>query len=444
MSQTWTRYLPAFMQRKLEGRHILQKAIGNTGWLMADQAVRMGGGLLIGIWMARYLGPEQYGLFSYAIAFVMLFSSFAGLGLESIVIRKIVRDPSSRDEVLGTSFFMMLSGGLVVFGLAMGTVYLVRPDDTLSHWLVGITVAGTIFQGFNAIDFWFESQVQSKFAVLAKDSAFLLTGIVKIAFILMNAPLVAFAWAGLAEVALGSAGLVISYRANGYRVKAWRFSPAMAVQLLRDSWPMVFSSVVTMIYLRIDQVMLGDMVGSGEVGVYSAAVRLADAWYAIPFAICTSVFPAIVEAGTVDEELFHAQLQKLYNLMALISYAVAIPVTFLSGWIVTALFGAAYAKSGPLLAMLIWAGLFTNLGAARSVFLISMNWTKVYLVSMSLGCILNLALNYLLIPIYGAMGAVVASLISYWFAVHGSCFIFKPLRRTGHMLTKAMLYPRVW
>jgi O-antigen/teichoic acid export membrane protein len=190
--------------------------------------------------------------------------------------------------------------------------------------------------------------------------------------------------------------------------------------------------------------MLGEMVGNEEVGIYSAAVRLAEVWYFIPMAIYSSVYPSIVEALSISEELFYGRLQKLYNMMAFIGYLVALPVTFLAGWVVETLYGVAYVRAGSMLALLIWAGMFVNLGVARSAFVMSMNWTKVHFMSALAGCLINVLLNYLLIPRYGGMGAVIASLVAYWFAAHGSCFVYKPLNRTGYMMTKAILYPKIW
>jgi O-antigen/teichoic acid export membrane protein len=199
-----------------------------------------------------------------------------------------------------------------------------------------------------------------------------------------------------------------------------------------------------MIYMRIDQVMIGEMVGDKEVGIYSVAVQLVEAWYFLPGIIVSSVFPSIVEAKSMGDAVFYERLQKLYNFLALMAYAVAIPVTFLAGWIIELLFGPLYGKAGPMLSLLIWSFLFTNLGVARSTFLTAMNWTKIHLMTVSLGCIINVGLNYLLIPRYGGMGAVIASCVAYWFAMHGACFIYKPLHKTGRMLTKAMICPRPW
>lgn len=444
MNAWWTKYLPEIFRKWLEGRHDLQKTIGNTGWLMGSQIVRQGTGLLVGILMARSFGPAHYGEFSYALAFAALFTTVGLLGLDGIVIRELVRNPSCRDDALGTSFLLMLIGGGVSFGLAMLTIWLVRGSDSLALWLVGIMSAGAVFQAFNAIEFWLESRLQWKYSAIAKSSVLLIGCLVKIWLILKQAPLVAFAWIGLAETVGGAAGLVIFYRASGLRLKAWAFNPQMAVQLFKDSWPMMFSAFVTLVYLRIDQIMLGTLAGSAEVGIYSAAVRLAEPWGFVSMAICASVFPGIVKTGMFDSAVFDDRLQKLYNLMALIAYGVAIPTALLSGWLVNALYGPLYNKAGPLLSILVWGGLFTNLGTARTVYLIAMNRTRANFLSLLSGAVINIILNYFMIPAYGAMGAVIASLVSYWFAVHGSCIFFRPLHKTSWMLTKAMFYPKAW
>jgi O-antigen/teichoic acid export membrane protein len=444
MNSTWTKYLPGFIQKRLAGRNELLEVLDNSGWMMGDQILRQIMGLLVGVWMARYLGPQLFGEYSYAFAVIMIVSPFAALALDGIVIRRIVQDPASRDEILGTSFFLMLGGGTLAYVLAMAAIFLAKPEDRLVQWLVGIMAAGAIFQAFIAIEYWFESQMQWKFTVYAKTSAFLLLSIVKIGLILMKAPVTAFAWAALADTVLGSMGLLIVYWKKGHTIKVWRFSRTTAKSLLKDCWPLFFSTLLTMIYLRIDQVMLGNMAGSRELGNYSVAVRISEAWYFIPVVITSSVFPAFVEVETASEELFNAHMQKLYSIMAILTYVVALPVTFFAKEIIQLLFTSTYASAGPLLAILIWTGLFTSLGAARNVLVVAKNWTRVDLLSIGMGCALNIILNYVLIPKYGAMGAVFATLVSYWFAIHGTCFVFKPLRATGRMMTKAIFFPRIW
>lgn len=444
MNQAWTRYLPEVLRTRLEGRPYLQNIISNTGWLFADNMVRMGIGLVIGIWVARYLGPELFGSFSYALAFVALFSPLATLGLDDIVVRELVRDPAARDEILGTSFLLKLAGGAISFLAATGVILILRPDDRLSHWLVAIIAAGGAFQAFNAIEFWFNSQVQAKYTILSRSAAFLLCALGKIALILAGGSVLALAWISLAETMLGAAGLAIAYQSQGHRISAWLARMKTAASLMKDSWPLIFSCAVIVIYLRIDQVMLGEMAGNQAVGVYTVAVRLAEVWFFFSSAVYWSVLPSLVAAREASEELFLARLQKYYNLMALSAYLIAIPVLFSASFLVRALYGEAYAEAGPILAVLICANLFIYLDSARSAFFNVMNWYKLYLATLALGALLNVLLNLYLIPRYGGLGAAVASLISYWFAVHGACFLYKPLHRMGFMLTRAMLYPKVW
>jgi len=441
---SWTRILPEFLRTRLEGRITLQKTMGNTAWMMGDQVVRQLVGLLVGVWLARYLGPQLFGEFSYAMALVMIVAPLAMLGLDDLSIRQLARRPSSRDETLGTVFCLIFFGGILAFALALAAITLARPGETTVRWLVGILAAAIIFRAFYVIEFWFESQMQWKYTVFAKTSALLLISLVKIALILLHAPLIAFAWAILAEDACAALGLLIVYWRRGYAIKAWRFSQRMAKSLLKDSWPLVCSTLMTMIYLRIDQVMLGNMAGNIELGNYSVAVRVAETWYFIPMVICSATFPALVEAEAQSEELFYAQMQKLYNLMALLAYGFALPVTFFSQEIIQLLFSDAYAEAAPLLMILAWAGVFASIGTARTNLIITKNWTRVNLVSVSLGSALNVLLNYQLIPRYGAMGAVAATCLSYWFAVHGTCLFLPPLRKTGGMITRALLFPKVW
>jgi O-antigen/teichoic acid export membrane protein len=411
---------------------------------MGDQVVRKVVGLGVSVWLARFLGPRHYGEFSYALAVVTIISPFAMMSLDDLSVRRLTQNPSSRNEVLGTSFYMMLAGGLVAFALGLAAISLVRPGDRLMFWLVGILTASTIVQAFIVIDFWFKSQMEGKFSVYAKTFAFLLLSIIKIGLICLKAPLVAFAWAMLAETALASVGLLIVYRKRGFKVKEWFFSRTMARSLLKDSWPLFSAALLTMAYLRIDQVMLGDMAGSKELGNYSVAVQITEAWFFVPMVICSAVFPALVEAEATSEELFYAHMRKLYNLMVFYGYVVALPVMFFSGEIVQFLFSSAYKDAGPLLSVLIWSSVFGNLAAARGVLILSKNWTRVNLVCIALGFAMNVSLNLLLIPAYGAMGAVVATCISYWFSVHGTCFLFQSLRHAGSMMTRALIYPKIW
>src|SRR5829696_232507 len=278
----------------------LHKILGNISWLLFERVLRMGVGFFVAVWIARYLGPEQFGLFSYAIAFVTLFSSIAMLGLDQIVVRDIVREKPNSDEILGTAFAMRLTAGVVVLLLTVGIVSLLRPGDELVHWLVAIIAAGMVFQPFDTIDVWFQSQVKSKYTVCAKSIAFLIASFIKIILVVVGAPLIAFAWVYLAEIFLGASGLVIAYQLYGHHLKKWRVHLARVWGLLSQGWPLIISGLAVIVYMRIDVVMLGELADSDAVGIYSVAVRLSEVWYFIPIAIVSSVLPSLIQAKQVD------------------------------------------------------------------------------------------------------------------------------------------------
>lgn len=444
MKQAWSRLLPAGIRSRLEGRQNLQNIIGNTGWLFADKLFRMGTALVVGVWVARYLGPGQFGLLNFAGAFVSLFSAVALLGLESIVVRDMVRNPQATAEILGTTCLLRLGAGICSYAAALGVILMLRPGETLTQVLVAIAGVTLLTQALDTIDLWFQSQVRSKYVVWAKNGAFLVSALVKVALILLNASLVAFAWANLAEFVLGALGLILVYRMNGQTLAHWKASMREARRLAGESLPMVVSGIIFMVYLRVDQVMLGQMAGDREVGVYAAAVRVAEIWYFIPTAIVSSVFPDIVRSRELGEEIFYGKLQRLYNLLSFLGYAVALPTTFLAPWVIDLLFGSAYAAAGPMLAVLVWAGLFANLGVARNAFLLATNKPRVLLFAVLVGAVSNVLLNLVLIPRYGGMGAAVASCVSYWFAAHGACYLHRYLFRAAGMLTRSLVYPKFW
>lgn len=420
----------------------LRKILGNTGWLFTEKIVQMVLGLLVGVWITRYLGPERFGRFNYAIAIVGLFLPVAKLGLDSIVIRNLARDPTNKDETLGTAFFLKLIGSSLVFCITLGVVILSTssgtPHSGETLLLVGIVAIGTILQSFEIIDFWFQSQVQSKYSVLARNIAYVLISGVKIGLIQLGAPLIAFAIVMVTEYALAGIGLIVAYRLQGNFIKAWQVNFRYAKTLLTDSWPLILSGIVIMIYMRIDQVMLGQMVGEKSVGIYSAAVKISELWYFVPNAIVNSVFPSIVQAKEISSEVYYKRIQKLLNIVAVLAYSVAIPVTFLATWIVTLLYGEYYAEAGPILNVHIWAGLFVSLGVARSSWIITEGLMKFSAATAAIGAVINIVLNYLLIGRYGGLGAAIATVVAQIFASYAAHAFYPQTRKMFILQTKAI------
>ncbi len=387
--------------------------IANTAWLFADQILRLSVGLAVGVWIARYLGAQQYGLLNYATAFVALFSPLASLGLDSIVVRYIVLGYGEQQQILGTAFWLKLFGGVVSLLLAVASICLFHHDEKLTIWLVANLSAAGIFLAFDTINLWFQSQMQSKYAVLAKNIAFVLIALLKVALITIQAPLITFAWMAVAELALGALSLVIVYKIKGYSLWLWRWNLPIAKLLLKQSWPLIFSSLAVILYMKIDQIMLGEMVGNKAVGIYSAASRISEVGYFIPMVIASSISPSIFAAKEINEALYYRRIQQLLRLLASLSIVIALPMTFFSQVIITSIFGKEYAEAGQVLTIHIWASLFVFMGIGTSSWFIAEGLTHLSMYRTLIGAITNILLNLFLIPTYTVNGAAIATVISY-------------------------------
>lgn len=439
MNQAWIQLLPPSLRSKLSGRYTLQKILSNTGWLFADRILRMGVGLVVGVWVARYLGPEQFGLFNYVVAFVALWTPLAGLGLEGIVVRDLVREPDCQNETLGTAFVLKLFAGTITFWAALGAIVYLRPGDRLDHWLVGIVAGGMVLQAVDTIDFWFQSQVQSKYVVFARNLAFALLTLVRVGLIQQHAPLMAFAWTGLVEGAIASIGLMVAYHRTGQHLHAWKASFARAKSLLNDSWAVILSGIAIMVYMKIDQIMLGEMLGNRAVGIYAAATKISEVWYFIPTAIVASVFPALITIKAENIDLYYTRLGNLFSFMARLAYAIAIPITCFSRYLVELLFGSHYAAAAPVLAVHVWANVFVFLGVAQESWNINEGFLKISLLRTLIGAGINVSLNLILIPAYASFGAALATLIAYAFAAVFTNIINQSTRKILVLQLKAML-----
>lgn len=410
----------------------------NTSWMIGEQFLRIISGLFVGIWVARYLGPEQFGLFSYVLAFTAIFGGIAKLGLDGIMVRELANHPEKRDTYLGTAFWLKILGAFIVMGLVAAIVPFTSNDAT-TNLFIFIIVAGLVFQSFEVVEFYFQSQVLAKIVSICKVIQLALSSIIKIYLVLTEAKLFWF----ILVTAFDALSLAISYfiayklRKNPAFYK--HFDPSIAKQLLKDSWPLIFSAIVVMIYMRIDQIMIKEMLGEYEVGIYSAAVRLGEAFYFIPVLITTSLFPAILSAKNQSDKLYKQRLQWLYTFMVWFAIAIALPMTFLSDWLILLLFGQAYQEAGQVVMIYIWASIFVFLGMASGRWYIIENLQRFLLINTSIGAILNVGLNLIFIPKHGLIGAAYATLISYGIAIYLMNFIWKVSRSNFFMLSKSLL-----
>lgn len=416
----------------------LKKILSNISWLLIERALRMIIGFFVLAWMARYLGTAQFGLLNYGLAFVDLFSNLAHLGLDQIVIRDLVHEPERKNEILGTACVLRLIAGLFNFILSSIVIFGLRPEDSLSQTLVLILALRLMFQQFDVIDQLFQSQVQAKYGVWARNISLIIISVIRVILLETEASVIAFAWTFFLESLIGYIFLVVAYQKNMGKIIDWRSKLRRAKQMMRVSWPLILAGFAIMVYLRVDQVMLGQLANDQEVGIYSAAVRLSEVWAFMALAIVRSFSPAIIGAKKISQELYYQKIQKLANLLTLIVYGISIAMTFLSRPLVVFVFGPEYAAAGNVLAIHIWASMFGFLGFIKEIWIATEELTKFAFVASASGAVLNIILNWWLIPVYGAVGAAIATVISYGFADYIMCFLYPPAHPMARVMTKAM------
>jgi len=418
-----------------------QAAATNAGWLIGERILSGLLAITVTAAVARHLGPAGFGVLSFALSLVLLFGTFWTLGLSGLAIRELVREPDRESELLGTILGLRLLGGIVAVAAALGLT-VVLDTDAQTRLAVGILIVGVLtLYAFDGIDFWLQAQVRSRNAVIARSAALVIASAVNIGLIVVGAPLVLFVVAAALEYALAGVGLVLVYIRLGGRPGTWRFSTGLTRRLLGASWPLILSGLANAINLRVDQLMLGTMVGPEAVGIYAAAARLSEVWYFVPVAIAASVFPAMVRAHAGDRVAFQGWMGRLYDLMVALALPIAIVVSVLSVQLIFLLYGNGYAASAPILAIHVWAGPFVFLGAALSRWLIAEDRLRFSLVRHGAGALVNVGLNLVLIPPLGGVGAAISTLVSYAVASLGACFLYPPLRPQAWAMVRALGLP---
>lgn len=383
----------------------------NAAWLIFEKGTRWLVALTVGVWVARSLGPAHFGALASAIALVTLWGSAASFGIDNLVVRELVRAPATRGPLLCTAVALRLLGGaLAALGAAL-TGWLLRTD--LAATLTAIAALGLLFGTGEVFDLWFQAEVRAHRAVVARTLAFALASALRLTLLVVHAPPVAFAWAFAAEAAFASLALALAYRTEPGRPPWLTPTLSRAGVLLRESWPNIVSGLAMMAYMKLDRVLLGEMAGDHSAGLYGAACTLTEAWYFLPMVLAASATPALTRLHASDTAAYLFRLAHLARLLAALGWALALVLALAAPLLVGTLFGVAYREAAPLLALLAWGLVFAFVGVAASPWYLNEGLLVPAMWRHLLGAALNLILNLLFIPRWGAPGAACATVLSF-------------------------------
>ncbi|MFZ4648194.1 MAG: flippase [Patescibacteria group bacterium] len=400
-----------------------KRYFANTGWMFFGQMFSLLVSFFIVAWLARYLGPENYGVLSYAVAFVGVFSFIATLGVDGILARDLVKFPERRDKLLGTAFGLKIIGGIFAFILSTLTV-IIFSTSFMVRLLVILLSFSFIIQTINVVSIYFQAEVKSKNNTKSLLVATIVSSILKISVIFFHKGIIWIAIISVLDSIWLGIGFLVAYKSAKLKISNWHFDRSLAKEILKNSWPLMLASVAGFIYLRIDQIMVGAFMGNRAVGLYAVAVRLVEVWYFIPGIICGSLLPAIINAKKTSAILYKNRLRKFYILMTIIPVALAIPISFLAKPIVLTLFGSSFFESINILRIYIWSSIGVFLGMAANQYLMSENLVKTIFWLNFSAMVVNVGLNFIFIPSFGLLGAVIATLISC-FVIPGATFLIR-------------------
>jgi PST family polysaccharide transporter len=404
--------LPTALRTRLQSRATLLKAAENTGWLLLNQALRLVVALVVGVWVARYLGPADFGLFNYAIAFAGFFGAIVPLGLHQITVRDLAVDHDRRGVIMGTAFGLQAITAVLMLALSLGIALFTQAGDPVQLQLVLIASLVTLARPVTAVQFWYQSQHQSHRTLLANTVSLSCMVLMRIALLVTGATVAAFVWVLVIEQTIYAAAMLILYQRSGESVRAWRFDWPRARSNFWEGVPYLLSAIAINAYTRGNQIMVTTLVGATANGYFAAATRINELWLLAPNAIINSALPIIARAKQQSEYAYERKLVLLFRLTAGLGLSAALTVSLLAPWVIHLVYGPAYDRATHILTLQMWMAVPYAIQLGNGPWLVNQGLARIVLEKTVAQAALVLILNFWLIPRYEGEGAAISMLIA--------------------------------
>lgn len=411
----------------------------NLFWAVVGKVTTLLGSLFVGVIIARYLGPEQYGLMNYVISYVQLFQIIAVFGLDSIEVREEASGKEDFRVIIGTAFVIKMVLGVATVVLTVLTS-LVMNADSYTTLLVAVYSMSMVANAFNVIRNYFTAIVQNEYVVKSEIARTLLGAAVKVALLFSGAGLTLFVLASAFDYVLLAAGYFVAYKKKIGSMAEWRFDCRYASYLLKESFPVLLTSAAVIIYQRIDQVMIGQMIDNTSVGYFSVATRIVEILVYIPTILAQTLAPVLVSSRQVSEAKYRGQAQTFMNVALWLTALASAVTSILACWMVQLLFGTQYLPAAAILQVLAFKAMAMALSSTAGSMLIIEELQRFAIFRDVLGCVACIVLNYFLLPVYGIMAAAVIAIVSNVVAGYVADALIPSYRHLFVMQTKALLF----
>jgi O-antigen/teichoic acid export membrane protein len=419
--------------------------------MLGDKLVKLAAGAILTIFVARMLGAAELGIFSIVMAWSAFLVPITSLGLNNIVVRQMVKHDSGHDAM--TMLYSAISLRLVL-GLIGGCVmllafYLLYPSMFVGHLRFAIPALFLLqtFFGFLLFEFYLNFQGTFRSLAYIKAAITAISFSIKLCLLYQGFGIASLLFfTGLEFLIVGLAQYTL-YRVKhqpykegearwpGYHPRWFNLTQAK-VLLKRSSW-LWLSGIVSVIYLKVDIVMIGSIAGAEQAGIYAAASRLSELWYVFPATLAARYYPDMIRAHQQGWTPYYLKLRRFAFMFFSAAFGIAFAMTLLAPWLISLLFGDGFLAAVDVLKIHIWAGCFIFVRYLISQHLLITEQEPLSLASHAIGALLNVSLNFWLIPKMGIVGAAWATLFSYAFASFFFLFLFKSTRQQMWLLITA-------
>lgn len=414
----------------------------NAMWLIGGKVIQMILSLFVGVISARYLGPANYGLVSYGTALTSFFMSFCTLGINSIIVKEFFDYPDEQGKALGSAIFMRLISSLCSSVLVICVSFILDYGDWETIVVVGLCSLSLVFHIFDTINHWFQSQYKSNISAIATLIAYVATSAYKVVLLILNKSVLWFAFASALDYIVLSIVLLAFYKKNNG--PKFSVSWAKGKSLLGQSYHYILSGMMVAIYGHTDKLMLKQMLDEMSVGYYSTATAICGMWTFILAAIIDAMYPTIIKSFKEGKEAFDKKNRQLYAIVFYISVFVSVMFGLFGDIAIGILYGEAFKPAALPLKIVTWYTAFSYLGVARNAWMVC-NQKQKYIKRLYIfAVIINVCLNYILIPVWGAAGAAFASLVTQMFTSIILPLFVKATRPNAILMLEAILLKDVF
>ena len=400
--------------------------------VLLQHVIRLAVGLVTSLGLARHLGPEAFGSYQTMLSWMLVFIALGSGGLQSVVIQRLAISNAPRD-VLGTVFRLRLAW--VGLALLLSTVLPILLRWSHGEILCVLVLAPSLFLQFSDLpDYLFQSRMEPLPALLARSSGSLIALAAMGIGILLNFGVLFFCAAFVLDQIVGFVVLWHRNQRAGVPFASWRFDPKIASELMREAWPMLLTTLSLLVYTRIDLVMLRQLSSPEQVGYFAASSRLAQLWAFVPLVLVNAIFPMLARLRLTDSVAYTQKSKDFIAVLGFSGLLLALVLSIGAPWIVPLLLGKDYAPTIPMLAVQGWIALCYFVRTGMDRWLVTERLTHYNLILHVGTALMNVGLNFVLIPRMGGMGAAVASLVSMVLAVWGIPWCFAAMRPVARLL----------